>query len=264
MSSLTTPIAIDVSDAEQAQLVRMLELQRFAEFGRLSAHLIHEVANPLTAAALHLELLDENQSNTIKQIRKNIRQLELYVNAARKQLKAESKPRWFRVSTEVNHCLAILRPIARRARVRIVATTDNNQHRLYGDPIKFNQIVANIAVNAIDAYSEHDCPINQRKVVIGITSAGNCIRIKVQDWAGGIPPDALNKLFEPFYTTKSESPRGLGIGLSLVKQHVEQEFKGSITVKSLESQGTVFTVRLKSQSQLNEASRRAPAWQLTA
>src|SRR5947209_3851522 len=69
--------------------------------------------------------------------------------------------------------------------------------------------------------------------------------LSVHDRAKGIKPDELPKLFQPFYTTKKNTTRGLGIGLSLIKQAIEQEFSGSILVSSSTNHGTIFTATLR-------------------
>jgi signal transduction histidine kinase len=83
-------------ELEATQLLRTMELQRFAEFGRLSANLLHEVASPLTAASLNLEQFSGRNSQVIEQARQNIHHIERYVSAARKQLQHESSRTRFR------------------------------------------------------------------------------------------------------------------------------------------------------------------------
>ena len=71
------------------------------------------------------------------------------------------------------------------------------------------------------------------------------LNITVHDWGQGIQPEQLPHLFEPFYTTKQTADRGLDIGLAIVKQSVENDFKGHIEVKSSSGFGTAFIVKLK-------------------
>jgi len=68
--------------------------------------------------------------------------------------------------------------------------------------------------------------------------------IQVNDRGKGITPEALPRLFETFYTTKDKTGHGLGIGLSIVKQYVKTDFRGSIDVTSSSQNGTCFTVKL--------------------
>jgi signal transduction histidine kinase len=245
-NGLEEKIMVRTNELEQAQLARTLELQRFADFGRLNAHLLHEITNPLTAAAIHLELLGKNQSTALTQARRNIHQLERYINAARKQLKTKSNDKEFTVVRELKQVLSVIAPIARRANVKLVVQHPAANLKLYGDPVKFNQILANIIVNAIEAYGDarlaHDVP---RQVLVSCEVRKNFAVLTVRDWGKGIAVGDMAKLFEPFFTTKSDSVRGLGIGLSLVKQTVEQDFSGTIDVDSSVAQGTTFTIKME-------------------
>lgn len=229
-------------ELEESQLMRVLELQRFAEFGRISGRLLHEVANPLTVATLNLSQLDHRQSSALRQASKSLRQLERYVMAARKQLASQSQSIEFRPLTEIRQVLMVLRPLARAEHIQVKLKVDAAV-RLKGDPVKFSQIVSNLVANAIDAYRDVDDKNRfTPKVVIFMEQTSRRTQLHVQDWGQGIPREELPRLFEPFYSTKLSSQRGLGIGLEIVKQAVENDFGGHITIRSKAGHGTTFTV----------------------
>ena len=237
-------------ELENAQLMRLIELQRFAEFGRLSANLLHEVTNPLTSASLNLQNAELQASPALKQVQKSLRQLERYVSAARKQLQNESRKYEFSVAKESRELFAVLRPIAQKAGVRLELNIESGI-KIYGDPVRFNQILANLIVNAIDAYKTDFLVFNIRKVLLEIKQVRNIVYVSVQDWGKGIDNSKIDLLFEPFYTTKTENMRGLGIGLSIVKQSVENDFNGLIRVISRPNHGTVFSLKLKKPKKRN-------------
>jgi two-component system C4-dicarboxylate transport sensor histidine kinase DctB len=107
-------------------------------------------------------------------------------------------------------------------------------------------VLANIVVNAIEAYGDTTKTNNtQKQVLIACEERKNFAVITIRDWGKGIAPDDMTKLFEPFFTTKSDSVRGLGIGLSLVKQTVEQDFAGTVSVDSSAEGGTTFTIKMR-------------------
>lgn len=239
-------LATKNQELENAQLMRLIELQRFAEFGRLSANLLHEVTNPLTAASLNLQNPDLVQSPALRQVRKSLKQLERYVAAARKQLQNESRKYEFNVARETKELISVLKPIAQKASVKLDLNIDSGV-KIYGDPVRFNQIIANLIVNAIDSYKTDFLVFNIRKVELNIKQVRNIIYITVQDWGKGIEKDKISLMFEPFYTTKTDNMRGLGIGLSIVKQSVENDFNGAIRVSSRPNHGTIFSMKLKSQ-----------------
>lgn len=223
---------------------RMLELQRFAELGRLSATLLHEISNPLTAAILHLEQHHDQESLNIRQAKRNIQLLHRYVDAARQQVRQESQPINFYVRPQLSQIRRILTPLARRSGVRLRFDLPAN-YRLFGDPVKFQQIVANLVINAIDSYGSSVPTIKHKDVLITLSSRQSWVFVRVNDRGIGIESDRMTRLFEPFYTTKGQIGHGLGIGLTIVKQYVENDFNGSISVSSSRNRGTQFTVKLR-------------------
>lgn len=243
-NNLEVTVAQRSRELEAAQLSRTVELQRFAEFGRLTANLLHEVANPLTAASLNLELADDQQSEVIARARKNLQHLERYVTAARQQLKAESSNRLFSPRAEVAQSLRLLKPLARKAGINLAVMNKAPNYKLFGDPVKFSQIVANIIANALDSYDGTERPNGAKQIEITLTEDPETeqLLLTVKDWGKGISKSQQEHIFEPFYTTKAVSGRGMGIGLALVKQFVEQEFGGAINVSSSTKSGTTFSV----------------------
>lgn len=238
---------------EEMQLRCTLELQRFAEFGRLSAQLLHDVATPLTVASLHLEQADHRSSLAIRQARRSLQQLERYVSTARKQLQQESQPIEFVAQKEMKQLLSILRPVAQKAGVRLVINS-GEAFCLHGDPVRFNQIMANVIANAIDAYADTSRTIKRPQVTVSFTKLERFGQITVHDQGKGITPIQLPRIFEPFYTTKQSNGRGLGIGLATVKRSVRQDFQGTICANSTLDQGTTFTMFLRLQPQLGAAN----------
>jgi signal transduction histidine kinase len=222
-------------------IAHLQELQRFAEIGRLSASLLHEMSNPLTAAMLHLEPTLTSSPSNIRHARQNMQVLQRYVEAARQQVKHASKPRLFSARSQLEQVRRILEPHARRHLVRLRFQMDASP-RLFGDAIKFQQIVANLVKNAIDSYAT--VPDGNRQVVICLQVVENALTITVTDQGLGMSPNELEQIFEPFYTTKVKAGHGLGIGLTIVKQFVEHDFGGSIIANSTYGSGTSFIVSL--------------------
>jgi len=217
------------------------ELQRFAELGRMSASLLHEISNPLAAALLNLELSDQ-RSAAVRRAHHDMKMLRRYVEAARQQVRGHSKATNFRVQPQLDQLKRLLVPLARKAGVRfdIIFPADC---RLHGDPVKFQHIVSNLVTNAIEAYRDGP-PRQQPRVRLTLAVKNNQLIITVHDRAAGIPSKALPHVFEAFYTTKGQSGHGLGIGLAIVKRYVTADFRGTICVTSSRRSGTCFTVTL--------------------
>jgi signal transduction histidine kinase len=240
-NSLEVKVVERTKQLEQAQLEQMLQLQRFAEFGRLSSGLVHDLANPLTAVSLNLEQIgdDATRSEAVKQTKLSLKHIEQYVEAARKQLQNQSEIRWFTAGKEIEQVAGILEYKASRAGVGFEIKGDMSL-RLYGDPVRFSQVISNLMANAIDAYD--GTKPHEKRVLVRVVKSESTVIVVVHDWGAGIPKRLLKQVFEPFYTTKSQG-RGIGIGLMMTKQIIE-ELGGSITVNSSRQKGTEFTVVL--------------------
>ncbi len=232
--------AVSVVDEAQLQIV---ELRRWAELGRLSASLLHEMSNPLTAAILSLDQYENNQSLNIRQARRNIQILQRYIEAARQQVRGASLEQSFSVRSQIEQVKRVLLPLARSRHVKLLFDPMGS-YRLYGDPVKFQQIIGNLISNAVHAYD--DLAVSHHERIVRITIIGNqqWLVIQVADRGPGITIDQLPFVFQPFYTTKSASGQGLGLGLTIIKHYVEDDFRGTIRVKSSRRYGTRFSVKL--------------------
>ena len=241
-NSLEIKVSERTSELEKAQVEKMIQLQRFAEFGRLSSTLLHDLANPLTSVAIELEqLADTEYSQLVSEARKGIASMESYVTAARLQLRNQSEVKRFNVADEIRRVEGFLESRAKVANVHLELRL--NEHlELYGDSVRFTQIIANLVANAIDAY-EDQANIQDRHVTIAARSKSKSVIVEIIDNAGGIPVADYARIFEPFYTTKS-AERGSGLGLSITKQTVENDFNGTISVSNGKDEGTCFTVKL--------------------
>jgi signal transduction histidine kinase len=183
----------------------------------------------------------KRSSELYDQLHESISYMEQYVSSARRQLRRESDVREFTVSQELERVVDFMRPKAEAMQIHI-KTTLNKGLVVSGDSVKFNQIISNLLANAIDAYeslpSGDSQPIN---VVAG--SSGRQLIITVTDHGVGIPRKLIGHVFDPFYTTKI-ADRGTGLGLTITKRTVEEDFGGVISVTSTKQNGTCFKIRI--------------------
>lgn len=235
---------------EQAQMQRVMELQRLAEFGRLSAGLLHDVASPLTVASLNLkELGSKSHSQLLSRAVQSLQYIERFLDAARKQLKSQGNVTEFVVSKELEQVLSILKHRAREEMVTIKLDAPKH-YRLTADPVKFNQVMANLILNGIEAYE--GAKTEKRELLIKLDREKDWIKISVIDHGRGLNKDQIEHIFEPFYTTKAEGRNNMGIGLVTVKKVVETDFLGRIKVTSSKRNGTNFTIWLRSLIEIQE------------
>lgn len=216
---------------------------KYIELGKLSASLIHEISNPLSAALLHLEQASDQASNSIRNTKHSLIYLKRYVEAARNQINGHSQASLFSLSAEVMEVKRILLPFARSVNVNLKIFSTPNI-RLYGDPIKFQQILANVISNAVEAY-EYNLQYDKAKVVeVKMEVIKKTLNIMVHDNGKGISAHQLSTMFKPFYSDKNNNYEGLGLGLAIVNQYVTQYFHGRIKVYSDPKKGTLFIIKI--------------------
>lgn len=232
-----------------AQAEKLSQLYRFAEFGRMSTGLFHDLANPLTLVFLNLDKMKKQSRNSHQDISETkillnralsgTKRLEQFIVAARKQVQNQDVLQKFSLTEEVNSALLLLEYKSRKKKVRFVVVIPKNI--LYiGNSVRFNQLVTNIVSNAIDSYD--DSTTKDRKVVVSIVREKDEIVLTIQDWGHGIHKKTLPHIFKPLFTTKTIE-RGMGVGLSICKDIVDKYLHGHITVESTYRKGTTFIVR---------------------
>jgi signal transduction histidine kinase len=143
--------------------------------------------------------------------------------------------RYFAVKELFERTHTLLRPKMEKYGIECVPRVFPEELMITADPDLIEQVFINMLLNAIDAVKEKPQP--QIKVTASPNNNGR-VSIDFSDNGYGIKPDILDKIFMPFFTSKKD---GSGIGLSLSRQ-IMHLHKGSVTVKSIPGEGTVFTL----------------------
>ncbi|MCF7820123.1 MAG: HAMP domain-containing histidine kinase [Candidatus Pacebacteria bacterium] len=226
------------------QTEKMTSLYQMAEFGRLSAGMFHDLANPLTAVSLNLEQVSASTLNKsqdcLKQALLAANKMNSFIFSIKKQIQRQDTEEIFNINEEIRDCLKILDYKARKLQVESSFSPDRNTCYLKGSRLKFNQVILNLISNAIDSYDN----LENKKKTISITTKlkPNLLKIEVKDNGQGIKTKNLKKIFEPFFTTKTSAGKGMGIGLYSSLHIIKHHFKGSLKIKSKWSKGSVAEV----------------------
>lgn len=235
-------------ELKKVQIEKMKHLYRFAEFGRLSSGLFHDLINPLTALSLNLEQAQDIERKELSDTKTYLAQaisvtkrMENFILAVRKQIAKEGSKTFFSLNEEIMQTIQILSYKAKKANVEIVLLLPANDMQTYGNSIKFSQVATNLICNAVSAYEGTGQCVKKKEVLVNLSVEDNIIRFIVQDYGKGISIKHLNKIFEPFFTTR-HAGKDLGLGLSIVKSIIEKDFNGGIKVESKEGEKTRFIV----------------------
>lgn len=233
----------------QAEYERVAQLTHFAEFGKISAGLFHNLLNPLTAVSMAVSRLDtsNNKNPLTKQARESVERainathkMEHFIATVRKNIKTEEFLERFSVNTEVHDVLEMIRFKAGRFGVNCIFKP-SQEVVMYGNCLKFNQVISNIVSNALDAYADSLLSPRRRIVRIFLKERSGLVTIRIADRGMGIPQHLQETIFKPFVTTKAY---GIGLGLSTAKDIVERDFNGTIAIASTEEVGTTVTISI--------------------
>lgn len=239
-------------ELKMIQAQEMARVHRFAELGRLSSGLFHDLVNPLTTVMLNVEKIRNEQHNDhqlkeinhdIEQVDKAARKMGDFIKAVRKQIKFQGQDELFSLNQEIEEAISVLNYKAKLEKVSITFSADENL-TLEGDPIKFSQIATNLISNAIDSYE--GIANSNKEVEVELKRDGRDINLKIKDNGKGISAENIDRIFEPFFSTKT-SKDNLGLGLSLISNLVEKDFNGKISVQSKIGKGSCFSVIIPSQ-----------------
>jgi two-component system, NtrC family, sensor histidine kinase PilS len=225
--------------------VQMRRAERLAVIGGVAAGVAHEIRNPLAAISGSIELLRgaapaEGENRALYDI--VLREVDR-LNGLVSDLLDYARPR-ARVPIAMD-LVPLLEETVRvfgqdrsHANVRVVLRPSGTADgiRLDADPAQLRQVVWNLLRNGAEAMPEG----GEATVSMRLVDDDGWAELAVTDTGVGIPADELDKIFEPFYTTKS---RGSGLGLATV-QRIVVEHGGTIAVASTVGKGTTFTVRI--------------------
>ena len=256
--------AIEAYEALKQSHTRLMQSEKMASLGLLTAGVAHEIKNPLNAMTANIATIKANvdhlvqfigQSQTDATVRKNIQ----HINETTNSLIVATNEGIKRTSGVIADLCAFARadePIMTKIDLhRNIDTTLNllgseiqkniTLIKDYGDipllpchPGKINQVIMNILVNAIHALQSRP----NSKITISTKYVNGAIVLSIKDNGAGIPKEILDKIWKPFFTTKT-SGSGSGLGL-FISYNIIKEHHGTLTVTSELNEGTEFIITL--------------------
>lgn len=224
------------SDALQKAQNEIVQSEKLAALGYLSAGMAHEIRNPLNSIALFIQLMRQN-TNDPEQIEyqgKILKEVDRVDMIIRKLLDASRRTRNITSDVKINlvidNALEVFAPQIEDRKITI-----ERRYRVIPSPIKadqteLEQVFTNLFLNAMDEM------IHGGRLEIDISELEGMVVVKVGDSGGGIPDKILTSVFEPFFSIKT---RGIGMGLPVV-QRIVRMYEGSIVVENTSPAGTVF------------------------
>ena len=220
--------------------------QRLAELGTLTGGLAHEIKNPLSTVLLNLQLLQEDldpadpaHSRLVARLGTVTREASRLRDTLDDFLRFAGKIELRKESVDLNELLEELvdffAPQAQLSRVQLRFKPWSGPLAVEIDPRLIKQMILNLMINALQAMP------NGGELIVSAAVVGDDAVVDVIDTGAGISPEAVDKIFQAYYSTKKG---GTGLGLAMA-QRIVQEHGGSLTVTSEVGKGSDFKVRLK-------------------
>jgi two-component system, NtrC family, sensor kinase len=222
---------------------QLIQSEKLTSIGLLAAGVAHEVNTPLAVISSYSQMLlkqipaeDPRFKILDKIVKQSFRASEIVNSLLNFSRTSGSEFRHVDLNGVITDTLSLLEHQFKVAKVRVKKEFDSSFSEIFGNPGKLQQVFLNLFINAKDAMPGGGV------LTVRTSSYDSVFRVEVIDSGIGISSDNLNKIYDPFFTTK-EMGRGTGLGLS-VSYGIIQEHSGKITVDSSLGQGTRFILEL--------------------
>ncbi len=245
-------VADSINEMASSLKQQMRNIQRTEQLrmcGEIATGLAHEIKNPLAGIKISMEFLAQDSSlsegdrEVLTKVIDEVRRIEVLLRGL---LNFAKPPVPHFAPAKVNNIIDICIMFSVKTKslpssnntkeVKVLKNFDDNIPTIMADQLQLQQVLMNLLLNAIDAMPgggtltlNTACSIDKRSIKIEIADSGE-----------GISEKEMNKIFQPFFTTKS---KGTGMGLAITRRIIE-EHGGSISVSSEYGRGTTFTIVL--------------------
>ncbi len=249
---LNTQLDIRIKDAvvkntKQEQM--LIQQSRLAAMGEMIGNIAHQWRQPLNALGLILQnlyyahesgdLSKEYLERSIQKGQKLTENMSKTIDDFRNFFQPNKKVEQFNISISINDAYNLISASFRHNNIALDMHVDTDIE-IEGYPNEFAQVLLNILTNAKDALLTNN--INKPSVIIEAFKDENTLHVSILDNAGGINDDILNKIFDPYFTTK-EKDAGTGIGLYMSKMIIENSMHGKIFARN-KNEGAEFIILL--------------------
>jgi two-component system, NtrC family, C4-dicarboxylate transport sensor histidine kinase DctB len=236
--------AVELLRKTQAELV---QTGKMAALGQMSTALSHEINQPLSAVKTYAQnaltyLQRGRQQEAVDNIGRISELTDRMATISKHLRNFARKPNPTFGSTAISKVIEdALHVVSARLREQdVTITTDLGVPDLQvrGGPVRLQQVVVNLVLNALDAMADQSDP----RIVISVERAGETVDVRVCDNGPGIDAADINQIFDPFFTTK-EVGQGLGLGLS-ISYNIIKDFGGTLSAHNAIGGGACFVLSL--------------------
>lgn len=234
-ANLEKRVEEEIAKNEQSSRI-MFRQSRLASMGEMMANIAHQWRQPLSELSIDLFKMKQNLEDkdefldTYEHAKQVIKNMSNTIDDFRNFFNANKPVENFLVSSCVDDAMIMLKGTLDRNDIKIDVKSQKNVF-VYGHQSELTQVFMNILINAKDAFKNSE--IKSKKIQISIKSNDKFAIIDIKDNAGVIKDEIMERIFEPYFTTKHKSS-GTGLGLYMSKMIVEH-MKGEIIAENLKN-----------------------------
>ena len=226
---------VDLSELKNKEKM-LLEQTKMAALGEMLGNIAHQWRQPLSvistaASGMKVKksygMLDDTQFEEYNEaIMQNVEYLSNTIDDFKNFIKAKKEPHEFVLHEHLQKDLSIVHPILKNNNIEVITDIDTSIV-MYNIENELTQAFINIITNAKDAFL--DKKEQRRLIFISAHKYNQKVVISIKDNAGGIDEEIINRIFEPYFTTKHQS-QGTGLGLFMSRQIIVESMHGTIDV----------------------------------
>lgn len=217
----------------------LIQQSKMAAMGEMIGHIGHQWRQPLSSLSLLFQkidmakkrdrLSDATMSSSTEKAMRIISQMSKTIDDFRDFFKSDKEWKRCKVSDVLNQALGLIEPTLKSENIKLILDKENDT-TFTCLKNEFSQVLLNIIANSVDAVVSKN--IANPEISIAIETKNKDVIVLIEDNAGGIDEAIVERIFEPYFTTK-ESTNGTGIGLYMSKIIIEENLNGKIEVANI-------------------------------
>ena len=246
--TLEKTIRSELKKSQEQQLL-MFQQSRLAQMGEMISMIAHQWRQPLNNLGLINQLIVSKYTKNklddaaVEYFKKNSKkQIDLMsetIDNFRNFFKKENKESLFYLNDTIHEVLSVTADIYQQKNISIKFDIPQN-YQIYGNSNALGQIILNFLNNAKDALLEKNK--NEKKIEISAKKSGTDILLSIKDNAGGIDQNIIDKIFDPYFSTKQEK-NGTGLGLYMARMILQEELHAKIELFN-DNEGANFVITI--------------------
>jgi hypothetical protein len=236
----------DITDRSELER-RLVQADKLSSIGLLAAGVAHEVNTPLAVISTYAQMLtkqlqdDEQKSRMLEKIaRQTFRASEIVNSLLNFSRTSSSETGPVQINKVIQETLSLIEHQMQKAGVAVRLNADTSLLPITGNAGKLQQVFLNLFLNARDAME--GCERGEAVLEVTTSSDEAGVKVDVSDTGHGIAPEDLDRIYDPFFTTKS-ARKGTGLGLSIT-YGIIQEHGGTIEAFARSGRGVRFHLEL--------------------